>query len=195
MLISKSTEQEIIDVYVQKNVTIPDLGKLFGVGRVKIGNILKKYNIKIIKGRKGEAKNRKDKDHAIKCIVKRKPFDLDIRDLEPYQDREKLSFLCFAIRSQFKSTYNTKQKFLSYLNKFYDDNYFNFIYQRWISNDKNTLFKPSIDHLIPRSRGGTWELDNIVFLTWFENLAKLNMTWEEWQLFKKQFDCKSDLFL
>jgi len=48
---------------------------------------------------------------------------------------------------------------------------------------KNDL-KPSLDHILPKSRGGSEELNNLQFLTWFENFSKRDMTQEEWELVK-----------
>ena len=38
---------------------------------------------------------------------------------------------------------------------------------------------PSLDHIIPISRGGSWELDNLQIISWFENRAKCDMTQQE----------------
>ena len=40
--------------------------------------------------------------------------------------------------------------------------------------------KPSVDHIKPSSIGGTYDLDNLQFLTWFENRAKNDMSMDEW---------------
>ena len=39
------------------------------------------------------------------------------------------------------------------------------------------------------------DLDNIQFLTWFENRAKAEMSQQEWDIFKKKTNTKSDLFI
>ena len=57
------------------------------------------------------------------------------------------------------------------------------------------LYKPSIDHKIPLSRGGTNELNNLHFVTLFENLAKRDMTMEEWEEFKIKTNTTSTLFI
>ena len=57
------------------------------------------------------------------------------------------------------------------------------------------LAKPSIDHIIPKSRGGTNDLNNIQFLTVFENLAKRDMTMQEWEEFKLKTNTHSQYFI
>lgn len=45
--------------------------------------------------------------------------------------------------------------------------------------------KPSLDHIVPKSKGGSLNnIDNLQFLTWFENRAKNDLTQEEWNSIK-----------
>jgi len=48
---------------------------------------------------------------------------------------------------------------------------------------------------MPKSRGGTNELNNLQFLTLFENLNKRDMTMEEWNNFKKETNTHSNYFI
>ena len=83
---------------------------------------------------------------------------------------------------------------------FWSDTQFNKIYSFWKNNENNnnTFFdwsKPSLDHIIPISKGGKNTLDNFQFLTTFENLAKRDMTMEEWNNFKKETNTTSNYFI
>ena len=42
----------------------------------------------------------------------------------------------------------------------------------------------SIDHIIPKAKGGTNLLSNLQFLSWFENRCKNDMTQDEWNTLK-----------
>jgi hypothetical protein len=46
-----------------------------------------------------------------------------------------------------------------------------------------------------KTNGGLNTIDNVQFLTVFENLAKRDMTMEEWEAFKRQINTNSDFFI
>lgn len=67
------------------------------------------------------------------------------------------------------------------IKQFYNNDQFNAVYKFWKNNEKQykTFYdfaKPSFDHIIPKSKGGTDELTNLQILTVFENLAKRDLT-------------------
>ena len=57
------------------------------------------------------------------------------------------------------------------------------------------MAKPSIEHIIKKSRGRQDIRENYQFLTVFENLSKRDMTWEEWCEFKEKTHTSSDYFI
>lgn len=64
---------------------------------------------------------------------------------------------------------------------FYNDKQYNAVYSYWEKHKKenNTFYdwaKPSFDHIIPKSKNGTDDLENLQVLTVFENLSKRDLT-------------------
>lgn len=130
-------------------------------------------------------------------------MDIDEKYLEQFdKDFEKFLFLHKALTltsGKTPQTYDIKD-YKEDIAYFWNDNQFNTLYKNWLnlSNELNTYYdwyKPSLDHKIPKSRGGTNHRDNLQFLTVFENLSKRDMTWEEWISFKNKTNTKSDLFI
>lgn len=125
--------------------------------------------------------------------------------LDQYKDNfEKFLFIHHAIMatSGNSSSYYEKHQieYEEIINFFWNDKQFNTLYSLWLKNKKlnNTFYdwlKPSLDHIVPSSKGGKNELSNFQFLTTFENLAKRDMTMEEWNLFKLKTNTKSDYFI
>lgn len=117
-------------------------------------------------------------------------------------DWDKFSFIHQAIMrtSGNKVTdWKSKQEYKDFLEYWWNDKQFNAVYNFWKQQEKLSTFydfaKPSLDHKIPKSKGGTNSLDNLQFLTVFENLAKRDLTQEEWQKFKEKTNSKSDYYI
>lgn len=119
--------------------------------------------------------------------------------LESFDDFDKFLFVHKAIRSTVGIESLSKEQYKEYINHFYFDDQFNMIYNFWKKQERDKTFydwaKPSLDHIIPLSRGGRNEKENLHFLTVFENLAKRDMTLDEWTAFKIKTNTTSDYFV
>ena len=144
------------------------------------------------------------------CDRKKKAFqattyiNVDEAFLNLFQDDfEKYLFLHKSLRITGNTVdyYNKNiEKYKEIILYFWNDKQFNILYNFWRNNEKKdkTFYdwaKPSLDHIIPTSKGGKEELSNYQFLTVFENLAKRDMTMEEWNAFKRETNTKSDYFI
>lgn len=144
------------------------------------------------------------------CDRKKKAFQatsyIDISDeyLDFYEDFEKFLLIHKALirtsgnDGQYYKNNNDEYKII--IDYFYNDPQFNAIYNFWLSHklENETFYdwaKPSLDHIIPSSKGGTNTLDNFQFLTTFENLAKRDMTMTEWENFKQKTNTTSSYFI
>lgn len=95
---------------------------------------------------------------------------------------------------------NNHEEYKQIIDYFWNDQQLQQIINFWQNNkNKNQTFydwaKPSLDHIIPSSKGGKNILENFQFLTTFENLVKRDMTMEEWNIFKKETHTVSDYFI
>ena len=144
------------------------------------------------------------------CDRKKKAFQatsyIDISDeyLDFYEDFEKFLLIHKALirTSGNDGQYykNNNDEYKTIIDYFYNDPQFNAIYNFWLSHklENETFYdwaKPSLDHIIPSSKGGTNTLDNFQFLTTFENLAKRDMTMTEWENFKQKTNTTSNYFI
>ena len=124
--------------------------------------------------------------------------ELTFEYVDSFDDYEKYAFL----HKQYVKHFTSNGEFLEYsafINKFYIDKQFNLLYNKWTKINKNNTFydwyKPSLDHIVPKSRGGDNNLSNLQFLTIFENLNKRDMTMDEWNEFKIKTNTKSELYI
>lgn len=207
---------KIKQMYVKDQMSLREIASMLESNHKLIGRILKREGIEIkkrnklrvftdehrrkiseaTKGRVGAWLGKKMPEEANRknMVAKLSRPSVTLEILNKYEDFERLKFLNGAI-ARHRKEFQSDEKYISYLDKFYYDKNFNTLYDNWIQSGKNKWFIPSIDHINPKSKGGICDLSNIQFLTWFENRAKAEMTQEEWNNFKKQTNTTSDLFI
>lgn len=140
------------------------------------------------------------------CLRKKEAFKstnmikgLEDEFLDSFNDFDKFLFIHRTIRTAIGNFSSLeKDKYKELINYFYNQKQFNDIYNFWLSQEKTNTFydwaKPSIDHIIPKAKGGTNDLNNLQYLTVFENLNKRDMTMDEWNNFKKITHTSSGYF-
>lgn len=117
-------------------------------------------------------------------------WDVTLEFLTQFEDIERLKLLNSMVqhvlsRPGCRETFNTED-YKRFILRFYDDE--NFIRQLAIykqSGNKHDF--PTLDHIIPLSRGGTNDLSNLQIISWFENHAKWDMTQDEYEIAKKKY--------
>lgn len=112
-------------------------------------------------------------------------FDVELDWLLQFSDFDKLKFLNGQIVNKDGDRFNeTTEWYISYIEHFYPDSRFNSLYFNYLSNSKNRYLKPSLDHIVPRSKGGTNSIDNLRYVTYFENMCRRDIDLSEWETMK-----------
>lgn len=111
-------------------------------------------------------------------------FDVSVAWLMQFDDFSKLKLLNDVITNRSGRWDVSTEWYKSYVERFYTDEQFNRIYAAWSESGNVKYRKPSLDHITPKAKGGTNSLDNLQFLTWFENRCKNDMTQIEWDTLK-----------
>lgn len=125
--------------------------------------------------------------------------DLTEEYLYQFDDFDKFLLIHHSIRQNIPITELDINTYKTIIEYFYNQEQFNLIYNFWKSQEKTNTFydwaKPSLDHITPKSKGGSNNYTNWQFLTVFENLSKRDMTMDEWNNFKKITNTHSDYYL
>lgn len=181
------------------------MSRICGTDHHKVKRVLEKAGIPIVEGKKAPftdehkmkisksctgrscwSKGKKmSKDSLYKNMATHLRFNINWEWLRKYDDIEKLKFLNRAITCRDGRFLNDVEWYKCYIARFYYDEQFNNIYEKWIKSGKEKYKRPTIDHIIPKAKKGTNEISNLQFLTWFENRSKNDMTQKEWNLLKQ----------
>lgn len=206
-------EQEIVSLYQVEKWTLRRIGKKFGTDHHSIKRVLARHGIGLsrdrvylplseahrtkmgrsLKGRKVWSKGLKLSESFCRANMRgrlRTTIDLDV-----YADYERLKLLTGLLAKRKTQLGGSDESRKAFLDRFYFDEAFNAIYDAWIASGKNKWFYPSLDHKHAKSNGGSWDLDNLQFITWFENRAKAEMSVEEWDAFRESTGTRSNLFI
>jgi hypothetical protein len=201
----KTIEEKVIEAYVPHRTSLRGVGRIIGIDHHRVKRILESNSIEIVCGEKGSlteehkrkigiaskgrvpwSKGKKmPKSSLYKNMTAHLRFSVSAEWLEQFCDIEKLKFLNSAITKRGGRFDLSSEEYKDYLKRFYCDDQFNKVYKSWLDSGKNKWKRPTVDHVNPRSRGGANSLDNLQFLSWFENRAKCDMTQEQWDIVKK----------
>lgn len=77
--------------------------------------------------------------------------------------------------------------YIQFIERFYADNKFNELYYKWIETGDKWI-KPSLDHIEAKCNGGSLLIDNLQFISWLENRAKVDIDQELWNRMKQNIN-------
>ena len=198
----KNLDEEIKRLYVDEKFTLRKVGRIIGKDHHYIKRRLVTMGIeitrkdrkhepiseetrrKISKSTKGRVSSwtgkKMPKSAIYKNMLTHIRWDISLDFLTQFDNIEKLKCLNKMLFKRTPENFGTKNYKL-FITKFYYDEKFNKQFN-YFSESKNKWDMPSLDHIIPLSKGGTWDLDNLQILSWFENRAKCNMDNQEFDI-------------
>lgn len=204
-------ENKIIDLYTNERYTLRHISEKFKTDHHRIKRILVKNGVEITrrnslktftqehkdnisKTRKLLFKNgytsynkgiKMNREHVLKNMKSHLKYNITLEWLNVFEDIEKLKYLNKSISRKRDADHFTTETYKLFIEKFYYDKKFNELFDKWVmSNDK--WIKPSLDHIKAKSIGGTLLLDNLQFISWFENRAKCNIDHDKWNDMKSR---------
>ena len=127
------------------------------------------------------------RDHTLKNMKAHLKYDVSFEWLNGFKEIDKVKFLNRAISRKRDCEGFTTEIYKKYIEKFYKDKKFNDLYFNWVTSN-NKWLKPSLDHIEAKANGGTLLLDNLQFVSWLENRAKVDIKQDEWNKIKKHIN-------
>lgn len=170
---------------VEMNVEITQLGRK----RKPFSEEHKKKISMATKGRSVPWKGKKmPRILVYKNMLTHLKWNVTLDFLLQFENINKLKCLNRMLSRDRISVHFDSEKYQQFIEKFYYDESFNRQFEIFQNSD-NKYDRPSLDHIIPLSRGGNWELKNLQIISWFDNRAKADMTQEEYDEMRKKYWC------
>lgn len=186
MILTDPPEHSSIVLMYTSGMTMRGIAKQLGINHKLVSKILKDNGIttRPPKNTRNIRKFQCVEDVKYNNMLTHLRFNVKLDWLKKFKDFDKLKLLNEVITNRDKRFNESTEWYINYIEKFYYDSQFNNVYQRWLESEKEQYMKPSIDHIYPKAKGGTNDLNNLQFLTWFENRCKNDMTQEQWENLK-----------
>lgn len=218
-IISEEDELNIVRLYTTEKYTLRRIGRIIGIDHHRVKRIIEKHGVSLSNGDRVQAKKRGYKrkpfseEHRRKIglatrnrklpprpkatpemicrnMVGHLHRDIPLDFFLSFSDVNKLKCLTsIANRDRVSEHFNDEQ-YKNFISHFYYDDVFDRVYQNWQNEQQRQYAKPSLDHIIPLSKGGTWELSNLQIIPWCVNRAKYNYLPNEWEYIKDKYFCK-----
>lgn len=127
------------------------------------------------------------REHILKNMKAHLKYNVSLEWLNGFDDIEKLKYLNRSISRKRDCKGFTTEIYKTFIEKFYADSRFNCLYHKWLYK-KDKWIKPSLDHITAKCKGGKLSIDNLQYISWFENRAKMDIPQEQWNRMKENID-------
>lgn len=188
-------ENDVINLYITSKFSLNKIANDLKISANRVKAILVRNSVSLEGDRDRDLSTFSSSRHRIALSFYCRGWDFIEKEFEEFSDFDKLKFLINRTGRNKRVEMVSKECFLNFIKKFYNCDSFNKLYNNWILSGKNKWFIPSLEHKIPVSRGGSNTLENLTFMTWFENKMKCDMTTEEWEILKEETKTTSKIFV
>jgi hypothetical protein len=211
--VSEIDEREVLRLYKDEDLTLREVARRLKTSHHRIRRILGIHGVGVTRKNKLRVFTEEHRRKIGQASKGRRPWSMGLKmseeskrknmraklkteiDLSRYPDFERLKLLTRLTARHRAHLGLSDEARRAFLDRFYFDEQFNRVYDAWLASGKSKWFHPSLDHIDPKANGGTFDLSNLRFITWFENRAKADMTLEQWERFKAATNTCSDLFV
>lgn len=178
-------EQEIVESYLS-GCSMRSIALKCNTNHKLISRVLKRNGVetRLPQNKRGQRKFDCKKKLLYNNMQTHLRFDVELDWLLQFEDIEKLKTLNRCVTSRDNRFNESSRWYVEFIEKFYNDEQFNSIYNKWMHSGKQKYFRPSVDHILPKAKGGTNAVDNLQILSWFENRCKNDMSQEDWNILK-----------
>lgn len=118
-------------------------------------------------------------------------YDVSLDWLCRFEDTDKLKFISRsflkAVGRSSRISEITTEEYITFIEKFYNDDRFNYLYNEWIRTG-NRWIKPSLDHIKAQSNDGESDINNFKYISWLENRTKVDLDQDEWDKIKENIN-------
>ena len=180
------TDENVIKLY-QQGMSMRQVAEKLGTNHKLVGRILKRNGVNK-RVHSSEKLFSSPLERLYANMQTHLRFDVPLEWIMSFSNIDKLKCLNNLITNRDSRWSCDSSWYIEYIEKFYYDKQFNMVYTKWVESDGCRYMKPSLDHIVPKSKGGGNDLDNLQVLSWFENRCKNNMTQQDWNLIKENIE-------
>lgn len=173
----KFSDEELLILYNEKPRSLNELGHILGV---QSRTVERRLNSLGIEPPKCDIDDRITKRKRYMNMQHSSKWDIPLEWFLQFDDIDKLMFLNTKTRITGRGYHvESAEQYKEFIEHFYHDQNFNDQYSTWKQTGAREDM-PSLDHIDPRTHGGDDSVENLAFVSWFENRAKNDLNLDDY---------------